>query len=445
MNLPEQPPPPGEFHGGLRSGFGVYLHCESPDSSKLASLEALPSLGPFSWGSHHPFSPRWKAARAGWVYAGQFKLGGRHGLGAQALADGSLYEGQFQDDMQHGFGVCIAPHGGSVSAQVWEAGELRLQVEIGANASFDVHVEVSLNRLRWTPSRMCIRYDAQWGGRGGAIVLLVGSGGDKGLVPPIPAADVLSVRVGDPITHSLVVHFMGEGPGGQRVKKAVEVQAGKEGYFRLLFLALRALVDEAKGTKGFKRPVELDWYEGFLRAPNAGAMSGRCVRGSEGLDERLIGQVRTNVRRAELRLLDAFWYSARGLRAVSWGVGACLSGRHGLRIDAGVRCEREHAFDSWTARKGGGWGGLLEGEVKWSGEVSRGDLAALGSAMAEWEVATVDPPQAAHKTQSTDSQPVPPCRSLWPPPSATCRLPPATCQEHFPESPQAPHPPEATA
>ena len=120
----------GEFHSGLRSGYGVYMHCDGDmdASHQQALIDMGGSLGEFSWGKCRPFSAFWKAAKVGWVYAGQFKFGGRHGVGAEAMKDGSLYEGQFQDDLKNGFGVTITGGGRKALAQVWETGELRCQV-----------------------------------------------------------------------------------------------------------------------------------------------------------------------------------------------------------------------------------------------------------------------------------------------------------------------------
>lgn len=118
----------GEFHSGMRSGYGVYLHCDGDGDATQQQALISGALGEFSWGKCRPFSAFWKAARVGWVYAGQFKFGGRHGVGAEATQDGWLYEGQFQDDLRNGFGVTITGGGRQAFAQVWETGELRCQV-----------------------------------------------------------------------------------------------------------------------------------------------------------------------------------------------------------------------------------------------------------------------------------------------------------------------------
>eukprot|EP00290_Baffinella_frigidus_P003506 CAMPEP_0180181146 /NCGR_PEP_ID=MMETSP0986-20121125/39971_1 /TAXON_ID=697907 /ORGANISM="non described non described, Strain CCMP2293" /LENGTH=57 /DNA_ID=CAMNT_0022134417 /DNA_START=27 /DNA_END=197 /DNA_ORIENTATION=- len=52
---------------------------------------------------------------------------------------------------------------------------------------------------------------------------------------------VLSLKVGDPITHSLILHFTDDAGG----RKSLEVQAGTDPVFRLLFLALRLAIHSA--------------------------------------------------------------------------------------------------------------------------------------------------------------------------------------------------------
>lgn len=91
----------GELKDGLRSGYGVYVHCASADGARTlaGAQQDADAVSGFSalrkkipWCSVHPFSDRWLQARAGWVYAGQFKFGGRHGLGALADSNGELFE-----------------------------------------------------------------------------------------------------------------------------------------------------------------------------------------------------------------------------------------------------------------------------------------------------------------------------------------------------------------
>jgi hypothetical protein len=77
------------------------------------------------------------------------------------------------------------------------------------------------------------------------------------LVPPIPLSDILSLRVGDPITHSLIIQYSSEhaspqkgeySPNGGRGKRTIEIQAGKEANFRLVFLILRVALEEVRNS-----------------------------------------------------------------------------------------------------------------------------------------------------------------------------------------------------
>jgi len=91
----------GGFQEGLRSGFGVYLHragTAAPGAAPRSPEPASPfapgatsedpprvdmaavSTSAFPWMAHAPFCARWGLGAYGWVYAGQFKHGGRHGV-----------------------------------------------------------------------------------------------------------------------------------------------------------------------------------------------------------------------------------------------------------------------------------------------------------------------------------------------------------------------------
>ncbi|KAJ1488167.1 hypothetical protein T484DRAFT_1887882 [Baffinella frigidus] len=110
----------GSCYGGLVERFrcsGAVLEDEDEEEEAeaeeaLAGAAAqraidMPSARPkaFPWSAHAPYSPRWGLGAFGWVYSGQFRHGGRHGVGALATADGGLFEGQFAADEKHGFGM----------------------------------------------------------------------------------------------------------------------------------------------------------------------------------------------------------------------------------------------------------------------------------------------------------------------------------------------------
>ncbi len=338
----------GEFHDGQRSGFGIYTHVD-PEQGKLQAAQKAQGDGRggvhtqhFPWASHPPYSERWLQAQGGWVYAGQWKFGGRHGLGAILQHTGDLYEGQFQHGRLHGFGVRMSPKN-EVCAEVWEHGECKMQFAPASREAVDIQVDVSFDRLRWTPGRIHIVWPtraqtatashAQQAngqrspenkakhGENHACVVQAGQTKEANkaasvdeitirftrsfasthtVVGDIKARDVVSLRIGDPITHSFVLQYMADTSGedansadsatasrtsphgasrsaGQRdprsmhspasrvnsrVKKSVEVQVGKEAYFRLLFLVLRLAIHEAKTGRNIAalKSITPNWF-----------------------------------------------------------------------------------------------------------------------------------------------------------------------------------------
>jgi len=147
-------------------------------------------------------------------------------------------------------------------------------------------VEVSLNRLRWRAARLIVSWQSQDVNGPAILLMCAGGAGASGeesspdrahnhrdfLVPPIPLSDILSLRVGDPITHSLIIQYSSEyaspqkgkseyaspqkgeySPNGGRGKRTIEIQAGKEANFRLVFLILRVALEEVRksGTREY--------------------------------------------------------------------------------------------------------------------------------------------------------------------------------------------------
>lgn len=167
-------------------------------------------------------------------------------------------------------------------------GELTLSYAPAARDAVSASVELSLNRLRWASARATLA----WAGAGHELSFNDRTHGHA-LSPPISACSVLSLKVGDPITHSFVVHYAD--PNGAR--RSLEVQAGTEPVFRVLFLALRLAVHSAQCNAGRPEPAgpfTPAWLDDLrIKGPGGVAASpgGRYVRGSEGIDERFLRKV----------------------------------------------------------------------------------------------------------------------------------------------------------
>ena len=290
----------GGFVDGLRSGFGVYSHCASPDMFQMLRVDALDSqlITPFEWCKTSPYSQKWATATSGWVYAGQMRYGGRHGFGALATSDGELYEGHFHEDKKHGFGVRMVRNR-ALWLEAYDEGECRMSYSPIEREGLTVHVEASLNRLRWSAVKLSLSWQ-----NGVASITLLDKMTGAPLGSRIMIPDVISLKIGDPITHSFILQYT----DNERVKKTLEIQAGSDAAFRLIFLALRLVIHEHRVGQPLKAPFDAEWFK-ELSGQDPSKLLGRFVRGSEGLDERFFQKVRESVSRAESEHRKAFYYS----------------------------------------------------------------------------------------------------------------------------------------
>lgn len=288
----------GEFAEGLRSGYGVYVHCDSVENLKGLSIEGRHTNPErFSWCGFAIYAERWQSASAGWAYLGQFKHGGRHGFGAIAKSNGELFEGQFQADKTHGFGIRLV---GSEELwlESWDQGEKKLSYNPGHTKPLMVPVEVSLNRLRWSSAKMTL--NRAHGEMGGTLSFSNKSTGQT-MGTTIEMKEIQTLKVGDPITHSFIIQYKQD----DGLKKVVEVQAGSDSTFRLVFLALRFAVQQVKSGVEVEPPFNVFWFKKYLQPLNS-TEHGRFIRGSQGIDERFLQKVRFCVGKAEKQHLDAF-------------------------------------------------------------------------------------------------------------------------------------------
>ena len=249
----------------------------------------------FEWTKTLPYSQKWGTAQSGWVYAGQMRYGGRHGFGALATAGGELYEGQFNEDKKHGFGVRLVGNK-DLFLEEHNDGECRMSYNPLLHEGFTVHVEASLNRLRWSAVKFCLSWQ-----NGVASITLMDKMSGSLLGSKIIISDVMSLKVGDPITHSFILQYT----DSENLKKTMEIQAGSDATFRLLFLALRIAIYEYRVGQPLRKPVNADWFKD-LSGDDPGRLLGRFVRGSEGLDERFFQKVRESVARADAEHRKAF-------------------------------------------------------------------------------------------------------------------------------------------
>jgi len=290
----------GGFVNGLRHGFGVYSHCASPELFHTLKVDAMEShrIQPFEWCKTTPYSQKWGTAKSGFVYAGQLRYGGKHGFGALATPDGELYEGQFNEDKKHGFGVRMVQDQ-QIWLEAWDDGECRMRYCPMLREGLTVHVEASLNRLRWSAAKLSISWI-----NGVASVTLLDKMTGSLLGSRVMIPDVLSLKIGDPITHSFILQYT----DNKLVKRTLEIQAGSDASFRLIFLALRLLIYEHRVSKPLSAPINAEWFKG-LCGQDPSKLLGRFVRGSEGLDERFFQKVRESVSRADNEHRKAFYFT----------------------------------------------------------------------------------------------------------------------------------------
>ena len=285
----------GGFLDGLRSGFGVYGHCASPEMFEM--LRARPEMdGAFAWCKTSPYSQKWAMSRSGWLYAGQMRYGGRHGFGAMATPDGELYEGQFNEDKKHGFGVRMV-RDEELWLEAYDEGECRISYSPMKREGLTVHVEASLNRLRWAAAKMSLSWQ-----KGVASVTILDKMTGSPLGSRIMIPDVISLKIGDPITHSFILQYT----DSERIKRTLEIQAGSDASFRLIFLALRLAIYEHR-VRPLSAPLDAEWFKD-LSGQDPSKLLGRFIRGSEGLDERFFQKVRESVARADTEHRRAFYF-----------------------------------------------------------------------------------------------------------------------------------------
>ncbi len=331
---------------GLRSGFGVYSHCASPDMFQMLRVDALDSqlITPFEWCKTSPYSQKWATAKSGWVYAGQMRYGGRHGFGALATSDGELYEGHFSEDRKHGFGVRMVRNR-ELWLEAYDEGECRMSYSPLNCEGFTVHLEASLNRLRWSTVKLSL----SWHNSVASIMLL-----DKMTGAPLGSRimipDIISLKIGDPITHSFILQYTDD----ERVKKTLEIQAGSDSAFRLIFLALRLLMHEHRVGKPLRAPFDADWFKD-LTGQDPSKLLGRFVRGSEGLDERFFQKVRESVSRAENEHRKAFCYSCLAYVKMTISASAHLHKVWGISRDDAFQVTYQEFSDpdEWLQRQSG--------------------------------------------------------------------------------------------
>jgi hypothetical protein len=312
----------GSFAEGLRSGFGVYSHCASPELFQMLKVDAMDSqrVVPFEWSKTAPYSQKWATAKSGWLYAGQMRYGGRHGFGALATADGVLFEGQFNEDRKHGFGVRMVRNQ-ELWLEAYDEGECRMSYSPLLREGLTVHVEASLNRLRWSAVKLSLSWH-----NGVASVTLLDKMTGAPLGSRVMIPDVMSLKIGDPITHSFILQYT----DSERIKRTLEIQAGSDAAFRLIFLALRLAIYEHRQSRPLAAPLDAEWFKD-LAGEVPSKLLGRFVRGSEGLDERFFQKVRESVARADAEHRKAFYYvslsyvkmtiSASAHLHKVWGVG----------------------------------------------------------------------------------------------------------------------------
>jgi hypothetical protein len=252
----------------------------------------------FEWCKTSPYSQKWATAKSGWLYAGQMRYGGRHGFGAMATADGELYEGQFNEDKKHGFGVRMI-RDQELWLEAYDEGECRISYSPMKREGLTVHVEASLNRLRWSAAKLSLSWHKDIAS---LTILDKMSGSTLGSRIMIP--DVMSLKIGDPITHSFILQYT----DNERIKKTLEIQAGSDASFRLIFLALRLAIYEHRVKKPLSAPLDAEWFKD-LSGQDPSKLLGRFVRGSEGLDERFFQKVRECVAKADAEHRRAFYYA----------------------------------------------------------------------------------------------------------------------------------------
>ena len=301
----------GGFADGLRSGYGVYSHFSSPHPCHMLGEVDVRDIGQGGWWSTLPYSQKWASERAGWVYAGQMRLGVRHGFGA--LASGSeLYEGQFNEDKRHGFGVRMV-RDQELWFETYDNDVCRMQYSPLRHDDLAVSVEASLNRISWSKATLLL----SWQNDSASITVV-----DNKTTLPIGAramiSDILSLKIGDPVTPSFILQYRdhsGSIDGGS-VKRTLEIQAGSEATFRLIFLALRLAIHEHRVGHPLSAPCGAEWFKnlngaasGCDDAQGPGKLLGRFVRGSEGIDERFFKKVRECVAKADDEHRAAFYHS----------------------------------------------------------------------------------------------------------------------------------------
>ena len=302
----------GGFAEGLRSGFGVYSHCASPELFKMLNIEMRGNVemrgnmleahvrAEFPWTKTEPFSPKWCTASAGWLYAGQMRHGGRHGIGALAMPGGELFEGNFNEDKKHGFGVRMVSNK-ELWLETYDEGERRMTYSPTRHESLTVHVEASLNRLRWSAAKFSLAWH-----KGVASITVFDKMSTAPMCSRIRISDIISLKIGDPITHSFIIQYHHP---EERCKRTIECQAGSEATFRLIFLALRIVLYEHRTGLPLKAPLDAEWFKHLCDPDSEPKSLGRFVRGSEGLDERFFQKVRDCVARADAEHRRAFFYT----------------------------------------------------------------------------------------------------------------------------------------
>ena len=300
----------GGFAHGLRSGYGVYSHCASNELCEMLSIGGEDKWQ-HGWWSTMPYSQKWATEKAGWIYAGQMHHGVRHGFGALASGGGELYEGQFNEDKKHGFGVRMV-HDRELWFETYENGVCRIRYSPLKHEELTVSVEASLDRICWSEATLSLSW------RKGAASITVFD--NKTTLPMSPRAmisDVLSLKIGDPISPSFILQYRdhSDSADGRSVKRTLEIQAGSEATFRLLFLALRLVIHEHRAGESLSAPGA-EWIKNLNGMASVADDAqgpcrplGRFVRGSDGVDERFFKKVRGCVAKADHQHRHAFYYS----------------------------------------------------------------------------------------------------------------------------------------
>eukprot|EP00960_Hanusia_phi_P028414 747394-Hanusia_phi.AAC.10 len=148
----------GQFKNGLRDGYGIYLHRSSLGYEKNFRVDQdNPFFDKQPWLKCAPYSSvtfslflknelkndtqRWKAAALGWLYAGQFERGLRHGYGSIVLRNGDMFEGRFDNDRKHGLpSKMMLLQAKECIYKLWVKGNLFLRYNPASENSFTVDI-----------------------------------------------------------------------------------------------------------------------------------------------------------------------------------------------------------------------------------------------------------------------------------------------------------------